>query len=558
MRHDECSLAQDVLSGRMSRRQLIRRLMAAGLSLSATTGLLRAAGMGGEEVTPSPVGAASLRPWRGGTIRVAALDPGPAGVDPVTLVSEGATFTAQMAGEYLCSPRPDYTLAPRLATSWHATKADAWTFNIRRGVKWHDGSPFTADDVVATFDRLTDPSVGSAALELFRAVLSRGHTRRVDSHTVVFHLDRPFADFPYLVSAFNYTTIILPKNYATGSFTRGGIGTGPYVLRSYRSGRGATFVRNPRYWAHGLPYLDGLEVIYYPEYSAIVLAMEAGAVDVHPRVPYLGSQALFANPDIRILTNPSSEYRELHMRVDKHPFTDRRVRQAVALSLDRPALVRGLLHGLGQAGNDHPFAPVFPVSRAATAEIPLRQQDYTAARALLAQAGYLRGITVTLTTESYLEIPQYAALVKAQLKPAGINVRTNVESQPTYYGSGAKQPWLTVPMGIVDWAPRGIPSQLIDPAYLTSSIPPPFNLSIWNSAHWSNRTFDHLIAAYERELDQARRQQFAVQAARLFHREVPAVIAYWLKDLRAVRSNVRGLASGPGVSIDPSTMWRSS
>jgi peptide/nickel transport system substrate-binding protein len=215
-----------------------------------------------------------------------------------------------------------------------------------------------------------------------------------------------------------------------------------------------------------------------------------------------------------------------------------------------------LLHGPAQPGNDHPFAPVFPDSRTATAEIPNRQQDHAKARALLGQAGYPHGITVTLTTETFLEIPQCAALVKEQFKPTGINVKLNMESQGGFYGSGTNQPWLTVPMGIVAWAPRAIPSQDIEPAYLTRSIPPP--VPGWNSAHWSNKTFDDLITAYEGELDQGKRRQLALEAARLFHQEVPAVIAYWIKDLRAVRKNVQGLAAGPAWLIDPSAMWRSS
>jgi peptide/nickel transport system substrate-binding protein len=219
------------------------------------------------------------------------------------------------------------------------------------GVRWHDGSPFTADDVVATFDRVTNPSVGSHALSFFMGLLSRGNTRKVNAHRVTFHLNRPYVDFPYLVSAFNYDTIILPKNYKIGSFLKGGIGTGPFILTKYTPQVGATFARNPHYWRHGLPYLDGAEMKFYSGnpasvLAASVLAMEAGAVDVLPEMPDRGAQALFSNPGIRVLSNPSSAYRELSMRVDRKPFADRRVRQAIALCLNRPALVQGLLQGL--------------------------------------------------------------------------------------------------------------------------------------------------------------------------------------------------------------------
>src|SRR5205807_1655533 len=120
------------------------------------------------------------------------------------------------------------------------------------------------------------------------------------------------------------------------------------------------------------------------------------------------------------------------------------------------------------------------------------------AKSLLAAAGHASGIDVTLTTEQYLEIPQYAVIIKENCKAAGINVTLNVEDQNTYYGTGNNQPWLQAAMTITDWAPRGTPSQLITPAYLTSAIPPPYSTG-WNSAHWSNKTFDRLVKAADKD-----------------------------------------------------------
>ncbi|MBV9280223.1 MAG: ABC transporter substrate-binding protein [Chloroflexi bacterium] len=548
MRHDEFRLIDEVLAGRMSRRDLIKRLMAAGVSLSAMTALLRASGVGGEAEAASMVEARSVHAKRGGSLNFATVVPA-TDVDPVTMFNEGAIFTAEVPGEYLAYPRPDYSLAPKLAISWHATRPDVWTFNLRQGVKWHDGKPFTADDVVATFDRLTDPHVNSAALSAYKGILSKGHTRKNNAHQVTFHLDRPYVDFPYLVSAFTYNAIILPKNYKIGTFTRGGIGTGPYILTKYTPKVSAQFVRNPHYWNKSQAYLDSAVMKYYADNSAIVLALESGAADVFLDMPYQGSQALFANSSIRVLKNPSSAYREFHMRVDQKPFSDKRVRQAVALSLNRPELIQGLWHGLGQVGNDHPFAPIYPTSAKAMAGLPQRKNDYAAAKKLLAQAGYPHGFTATLTTENFLEIPQYAVFIKQQLAPAGINVNLHVEDQTTYYGAGSNQPWLQVPMGIVDWAPRGAASQTIAPAYLCNAI--------WNTPHWCNSRFNSLISQYDRELNKARRQQIALEAATVIHDEVPAVIAYWIEELRATRSNVGGLAKGPASLFDPAPVYRS-
>jgi peptide/nickel transport system substrate-binding protein len=117
------------------------------------------------------------------------------------MFSSGAIFTVMTAAEGLCFPRPDYTLEPKLATEWKSSNgAKEWTFTLREGVKFHDGSTMTADDVVATFDRLTNPDNESAALSAFGGILSYEQTEKIDDKTVRFNLDRPYVDFPYLLS----------------------------------------------------------------------------------------------------------------------------------------------------------------------------------------------------------------------------------------------------------------------------------------------------------------------------------------------------------------------
>jgi peptide/nickel transport system substrate-binding protein len=108
-------------------------------------------------------------------------------------------------------------------------------------------------------------------------------------------------------------------------------------------------------------------------------------------------------------------------------------------------------------------------------------------------------------------------------------------------------------MGIVDWAPRGTPSQLITPAYTSANIPP--GSGHWNSAHWSNKTFDRLVADSDKQLNATKRNADFVKAANIMHDQVPAVIAYWLYDLHATLKHVHGLPSGPGPYPDFSAVW---
>lgn len=271
-------LIEEVRAGRMTRRDLIRRGSVMGLSISSIGFLLSACGGdSGGDGGGAPAGGGE--PKRGGTLRIARVVPG-SDPDPVTINDSGGVQTVQLAGEYLVHPGKGNVLEPRLATKWEpGAKPDEWTFTIRQGVKWHDGSTLTVEDVVATFNRLTDPKGESSALAAFEGVLSKGGVEAVGSDKVRFNLDRPFADFPYLVSNYTFSAIILPKNHEVGTFTKGGVGTGPFILKEYRPQERASYVKNPDYWNPELPYLDGVELVYFEDTPPIVLAMQAGEID---------------------------------------------------------------------------------------------------------------------------------------------------------------------------------------------------------------------------------------------------------------------------------------
>lgn len=531
-------LAEEAAAGRLSRGELLRRAAVIGLSASTVQAL--AAACGGGDGGAEAVG----RPRRGGTLvlgtPVTGREP-----DPWFVLDTGGVATIQLACEYLTRPGPGNVLEPGLALSWQpgATTRE-WTFDLRRGVRFHDGSTLTADDVAATFDAISDPRNGSSALSALGGVLSPGGVEKLDTHRVRFHLDRPYADFPYLVSTYTYSAVVLPRTYEPGTFAQGGVGTGPYVLREYAPGERARFVRNVRYWRRGLPYLEAVTVRYYAEYAAIVLALQSGEADMTLEARYQGSQALFDNPAIRMQREPSSAYRALHLRVDRPPLDSPLVRRAIALSLDRPALIQGLYSGRADLGNDHAFAPVYP-TRPET--LPQRLQDYAAARRLLEQSSHPRGLAITLTIEQFEDVPQYGIFVKEMCKPAGIDVTLEILSQAQYYGSGDNQPWLTVPAGITDWASRGTASQTIGPAYRCGAP--------WNSAHWCDGRFETLMREFDGEPDLQVRRRLAEEAARVQHEAVPAVISYWIDDLRASRVRVGGLAEGP--RVDLAKVWLS-
>ncbi len=515
----------EFVAGRLTRRELLRHAGVLGLS-----GLALA--LGGLVVPRGAHAQGTSGASKPGnqTIRVAHLMPAGA-VDPLTVTDAGALCLLNQTGEFLANDDANGHLQPALALSWQPNaKADVWTFKLRPGVKFHDGQPFGAKDVVATFDRLADPTSGSAALSVLKGVLSKGGTKLVDEHTVAFHLDAPNGNFPYYVSSDNYNAVLLPANYA-GNYEKSFIGTGPFKLERYETRRGASFVRNDAYWGEkALP--ERVQFAFYADEQAQILALQGQQADVMGTFTVQGGIGILNNPDFKVIGVRSSAHRQIHMRNDVPTFKDKRVRQALALALDRDVLVRGLFKGRAVVGNDSPFAPIFP-STATT--VPQRKIDLAKARQLLAQAGLANGFDVTLTTEKYMEIPDLAVVVQNAAKAIGVRIALKVESQSQYYGAGTygKSDWLDSPLGITDYGHRGVPNVFLN-APLTSG-------GTWNAAHFRNPQYDKLVAQFAATLDVAAQKQVAAQIETLLLDETPVIIPYFYDQLIAQRTALSGV-----------------
>jgi peptide/nickel transport system substrate-binding protein len=219
------------------------------------------------------------------------------------------------------------------------------------------------------------------------------------------------------------------------------------------------------------------------------------------------------------------------MRTDQEPFNDKRVRQAVALLINRDNIVKGLLEGKSDYGNDSPFAPVFPTT---DKSVPQRKQDVERAKALLSEAGK-SNIDVELRTWRVFEVPQYAQLIQNDLKAAGINVRLNITDAASYYGDAVygNSPWLDSTFGITEYGHRGVPNVFLG-APLKSD-------GTWNSAHFKNKQYDRLVTDYVAALDLQTQRSAAKQIQELLLDEVPIVFSYFYYYLTATKPTVAGV-----------------
>jgi peptide/nickel transport system substrate-binding protein len=516
----------ELVAGRLNRRDFLRRGSMVGMSVPLLGAILSACGSSTSSSTTPPPAAK-----RGGTLRVAISAPA-AAVNPLTVADAGGLCMLNQTGEFLIfDNNQKLALQPMLALKWSPNSdGSVWTFKLRSGVKFSDGSPMTADDVIYTFQQLAEPKNASNALSTFQGVLSPSGVKKVDAATVEFHLDAPNGNFPYLVSSDNYNAIIVPKGTDFAKWQKTFIGTGAFKLKSYAQGSGASFVPNPHYWGTK-PLLDGTEFKFYSSQQPQILALQGGDVDVIGQFVPAGATSLLKNSTYRIIKLNAANHRELSMRCDQAPFTDPRVRQAVAYSLDRKGMVGVLLDGYGSVANDYPFGPRFPST---DTSLPQREQDISKAKQLLSAAGHT-SINVTLDTEDYEEIPQLAQVIKADAAKAGVNIHLNIESQGNYYGKATfgNSDWLDGTMSLVDYGDRGVPNVFLN-APLVSGGP-------WNAAHFKNKTYDSLVKQYVAALDLQAQRKVAGQIERLLLAQTPIVIPYWIDGLTASTSGVGGL-----------------
>jgi len=453
---------------------------------------------------------------KGGILKGAVTTPATA-LDPFSVSEIGGRLIISQPGEYLAISQADGTLKPVLAESWEARDGGkVWVYKIRSGVKFHDGSPMTAKDVAATFNRHADPDVGSNALSALKGILSKGGAVAKDDTTVEFTLDAPYGNFPYTASSDNYNCVILKDGDNTG-YADNHNGTGPWKLKELRPGRGVTYVKNENYWGPA-PSFDEVDWTFYDDIGAAILAVQSGAADVLSGFPARTGAALFNNPNLNVISFPSSTHEVIHMRVDMPPFNDARVRRAVALAIDRAAIVKVLFDNKAEIGNDSPFARFFAST---DKSVPQRVQDIPAAKALLAEAGVADGFKVDLLAQKSGAIPELAVLLQDQLREIGITVNIVQMGTDQYYGDlkFGTSPFLDSAFGIDDYGHRGVPNVFLA-AQLSSA-------GVWNAAHFNNSTYDALMAQYFAATDLETQQKTAGEIQKLLLEETPQLGLYF-------------------------------
>jgi peptide/nickel transport system substrate-binding protein len=525
-------IIDEYAAGRLSRRDFIRKGSAIGLSMPLIGGILAACGSSGTTTSGASPSAAGKA---GATIKAGILVPA-AAINPITIADQGGLELIGNVGEFLVFTDHQGNYHPWLATSWTANSdASVWTFKIRQGVKFNDGTPMTVDDVVYSFKSQSDPKSSSNALSVFGGTLSPDGVQKVDDTTVAFHLDAPNNGFADAVSEDNYNMIIVPKDFNFDNYQKDWPGTGRFMQASYTPNVGASLVRNPHYWGtKALP--SRIDFTFYQTEAPMSSALQAGSIDTMDQFSVAISPQLLTG-GFNVISLKAATHRQLSMRCDKGPFKNKLVRQAIAYTLDRPGIVAALLKGQGVVGNDSPFAPNF---RSTNTSVPQRVKNIAKAKQLLGQAGVPNGFSTPLLTLTTQELPQFAQIIKQSAAQIGVTINLTIEAQSKYYGDGVigKSDWLDGEMSIVDYGARSVPNLYL--AAPLQSINNKTGQGAWNAARFNNPTYDKLSKQFLAAVDLSTQQKIAGQIQQLLLDETPIIFAYFYNYLSASQKNVTG------------------
>jgi peptide/nickel transport system substrate-binding protein len=426
----------------LSRREL---LIAGGVTAAGTM------------LTPSI--ARAQTPKRGGTLSLRLWDPPHFDLHAAGGLSYKLhilmTFTHSRLVRHKVGPSVapgTFALEPDLAESWTQPNETTYVFKLRRGVRWHNKPPaggreLTADDVVYTYRRFIDTK-GHANAHMLKSV---DKVEAVDKYTVRFTLKEPYAWFldtlasPMVVAIVNKEA---SEKFGDLKKAESFIGTGPWMLESYRPNQGATLVRNPNYYIQGVPYIDKVEVYVDEDNASRTASFLAGKFDLGWENPgiinrtdwvQIKDTAMRKRPGLKTAEFPANVMSHISMRTDQKPFNDVRVRRAISHAIDRKGIIDAVAEGVGVTN------PAVPASLKEWS-IPFNQlgegakyykYDPAEAKKLLAAAGYPNGFpgTVCFTTYGSTVLIDSMQMVLKNLKDVGIDAKLDQKEYGAYITS---------------------------------------------------------------------------------------------------------------------------
>jgi peptide/nickel transport system substrate-binding protein len=488
-----------------------------------------AAAVGALATMGAPAFAAGEIPKKGGVLKLGmgggettdALDPG-------TSDSPVPFSVNRQWGDTVVNVTPDGQIEPRIAESY-STNADGtvWTFNIRQGVKFHDGTDMTAEDVAQTFRRHSDENSKSGALGIMKGIADI----KVEGNAVVMTLGTGNADLPFLLSDYHLT--IQPN----GGFDdpNAAIGTGTYKLISAEPGVRYAFERNPNDWDPERGYYDGVEIIVINDATARSSALQSGQVHMINRIDPKVAKLLDRSPEAHVKNVSGRGHYVFIMHCDKAPFDNNDLRLALKYAINRQEMVDKILDGYGGVGNDSPINAAYPMF---DETLPQRAYDIEKAKEHYAKSGHDGSpIELIVADTAFPGAVDAAALFQQSAEAAGIPLTIKRVPDDGYWSDV----WNVQPFCASYWGGRPVQDQMWSTAYLSTAD--------WNDTKFFRQDVDALILSARGETDPAKRKGLYAQINKIVNEEGGVICPMFNDFIDAIGDNIMGWENNPNYEM---------
>jgi peptide/nickel transport system substrate-binding protein len=401
-------------------------------------------------------------------------------------------------------------IVPMLAKSYDVSDdGKVYTFHLRDGIKFHDGTEFNAEAAKYNLERYQEEdSVRSTEVEPIESV------EAVDEYTVRVTLSEPFA--PFLAVLTDRAGIMAsPKAIEenNGRISKDPVGTGPFKFVERVRGDHITVEKNPDYWREGLPKIDKIEYRGIDDENVQYQNLQSGELDIIDSIPLVEFKELQESGDYNVSIEPGLGYQGVFLNVTQPPFDNKQLRQAVYRLVDRDAIVKAVLRNVGGEAGNSPFSEQSWAYSEESDSYPERSVEE--AKALLEEAGKPDGFSFTLKTDPSPINQQIGQVIQNNLKPAGIDVKLEQEEFGTLLDDSTNGNFQALFLG---WSGRIDPDLNIYDFTVTNGD--------FNDSGYSNPEVDKLLNEARITSDRDRRKELYGQVMEILHEDVPYVYLY--------------------------------
>lgn len=487
--------------------------------------------------------AAEGPPTRGGSLKVGWVAQAK-NFDPHKSVFWPERYVMYCVFETLVGVDEAFNITPKLALSWKNPDSLTFLFNLRKGVKFHDGTDFDASAVKWNIERIINPEFASPQREMIEPFVKSVEV--VDTHTVKFNLKMPYAPFLSIL-ADRAGCIVSPsavKKLGEKRFAINPVGTGPFQFESWTPQAQLNLKRFDGYWDKGKPYLDRIEFQEIPDPMVRQTMLRTGAVDIISDISPKEAVELKNEGKVKVVkNNNAARWYALCWQVDKPPFNNRALREAVAYAIDREEINKKLFYGetLPATG------PVTPGLWWYDESFKGYQFNPEMVKKKLAEAGYPNGFSYRFTVPNTQFYVQFCEALQAQLAKQGIKMEFEMvsQSEATARIASGQTNWT-----MTNWTQRPDPHGLL--GYLFDSK----GFSAQKRSKYNNPKVDELLDEAASSYDKSKRTALYHQLARIITNDAPYVYILFFPDWVAMKPNVKGFSWIPDLIPRYAFLWK--